>query len=41
MGRCIEHAMSYWDYNVAHADSLDPWTASEMLLGLQAILDMS
>ncbi len=40
IGRCIEQAIPYWEYNVAHADKLDAWTASEMLLGLQAILDM-
>lgn len=40
IGRCIELAMAYWEYDVAHADKLDAWTASEMLLGLQAILDM-
>jgi hypothetical protein len=40
IGRCIEQAMAYWEYNVAHADKLDAWTTSEMLLGLQAILDM-
>jgi hypothetical protein len=40
IGRCIEQAMAYWEYDVAHADKLDAWTASEMLLGLQAVLDM-
>ena len=40
IGRCIEQAMAYWEYDVVHADKLDAWTASEMLLGLQAILDM-
>jgi hypothetical protein len=40
MGRCIELAMPYWEYNVSHADSLDAWTASEMLLGLQTVVDL-
>jgi len=40
IGRCIEQAMPYWEYDVAHADKLDAWTASEMLLGLQAVLEM-
>jgi len=40
IGRCIEQAMPYWEYDVAHADRLDAWTASEMLLGLQAIINM-
>lgn len=40
MGQCIEQAMPFWEYDVAHADKLDAWTASEMLLGLQAIFDL-
>jgi hypothetical protein len=40
IGWCIEQAMPYWEYDVTHAERLDAWTASEMLLGLQAVLDM-
>jgi hypothetical protein len=40
MGNCIDQAIAYWEYDVARAGNIDAWTASELLLGLQAILSM-
>ena len=39
VGRCVEQAMPFWEYAVARAETIDAWTASEMLLGLRAVLD--
>ena len=40
IGRCVEEGMIYWDYAVNNADTIDAWTASELLLGMQSILDL-